>query len=689
MKIVRNTESVRHKKSSHTARAAKRRAVREEPLVFHCVDGEGQEIDGEHRYVLLGVGENQVSDPNGLSWERIFAHLYGQFREGGHAYTGFFLGYDFAQWIKGIDEYKARRLLLSSERAKRRRMVGHNGEPLNGQIYFPVDLEGWEVDMLGMRRMRLRPEGEQRWVYICDTGAFFQKSFLSVIDPKEWSYPVVTDDEYRIIMDGKAKRESAVLNDDMRGYNALENDVLARVLGALDSGLRELGIHLSPKQWFGPGQAAQEWLTGRAPEGTVIRKIVPQEFLEAARQSYFGGWFEIMAHGIIPGESHEYDINSAYPAIISGLPCLLHGRYTAGEGNPPEFSGNTLCLVRATAGGSNTRIGAMLHRDRDGNISRPDLTEGWYWYHEIEAAMNAGIVDYIDYLEWHMYEPCDCTPPLGEIAELYQRRLEVGKKTPLGIAAKLIMNSCYGKFAQSVGDPKFGNPVYASLITTGCRTMILETIATHPKGTADVLMVATDGVYFRSLHPGLPLNGDLGGWEHTSRWDLTLFKPGVYWDAKARDAIARQEAPVFKARGVNAREFGKHIYLADIEFQELRDCQQVPTGDQWPSVSFPLPFTMITPLQALHRGDWELAGKVLHDVEVTQSSNPVLKRSRWRWEGDILVSMPPVNSPFEASVPYEKRFGMDDPWSDESSEILGIHPEGTPSSLMKEALYNE
>lgn len=689
MKIVRNTESIRHKRSSHTARAAKRRAVRQSPLIFHCVDGEGQEIDGEHRYVLLGVGEDQISDPNGLEWERIFSFLYSKYETGGHAYTGFFLGYDFAQWLKGIDEYKGRRLLLPAERAKRRRLIAHHGEPMNGQIYFPVDLEGWEIDMLGMRRMRLRPEDKQRWMYICDTGAFFQKSFLSVIDPKEWSHPVVTNEEYLLISNGKSQRDTAVLDDNMRMYNSLENEVLSRVLGLLDMGLRELGIHLSPKQWFGPGQAAQEWLTGRAPEGGVIRETVPREFLEATRQSYFGGWFDIMAHGIIPGESHEYDINSAYPAIISGLPCLLHGRYTSGSGTPPGYSNNTLLLVHATVGGGDNHIGAMLHRDRDGNISRPDQTEGWYWWHELEAASRAGLLNSVRVYEWHMYEPCYCPSPLGEIAELYQRRLEVGKKTPLGIAAKLIMNSCYGKFAQSVGDPKFGNPVYASLITAGCRTMILEAIATHPRGTADVLMVATDGVYFRSPHPGLPLSGDIGEWEHTSRWYLTLFKPGVYWDAKARDAITRQKAPVFKARGVNAREFGKYIFLADMEFNELRKSQQVPQGDEWPSVTFPLPFTMITPLQALHRGDWGLAGKVLHDVKVTQSSNPVLKRSRWRWEGDILVSMPPINSPFEASVPYEKRFGMDDPWSDESAEIHGIHPEGTPSSLMKEALYNE
>src|SRR6185312_6510244 len=53
--------------------------------------------------------------------------------------------------------------------------------------------------------------------------------------------------------------------------------------------------------------------------------------LDAARSSYYGGWFEIFAHGHIPEVTWEYDINSAYPAIISRLPCLSHGRWEYGR----------------------------------------------------------------------------------------------------------------------------------------------------------------------------------------------------------------------------------------------------------------------------------------------------------------------------------------------------------------------
>ena len=161
----------------------------------------------------------------------------------------------------------------------------------------------------------------------------------------------------------------------------------------------------------------------------------------------------------------------------------------------------------------------------------------------------------MEYLSWLEYEPCDCKPPLRGLAGLYDARLRVGKDTPTGKAYKLIYNSMYGKLAQSVGNPKFANSIYASLITAGCRTMILNAIATHPGRADDVLMVATDGVYFRSRHNDLAISNRLGGWSETRKENLTLFKPGVYWDDSARERIHLGKAPNFKSRGISARDF--------------------------------------------------------------------------------------------------------------------------------------
>src|ERR1700704_5024609 len=558
----------------------------EKPVNFVGVDGEGISLpDGSHSYALFGVGNVQIQNSMGLQWDEVFDFLYGLYRPR-TAFVGFYLGYDFTQIFKTLPEDRARMLLTAEGRLLRKHRIA-------GKPPHPVEANGWHFDVLGMKRMRIRPKAcgcsvvtckctHPPWQYVCDVGHFFQTSFLTAIDPSKWpsGREIVTRDEYELIRIGKENRSEAIaVDDDMRMYNQLENDVLCRMMRVVDEGFHAIGVHLTSSKWFGPGQAAQTWLKKiQVPTGEQIREVVPDAFLEASRCAYFGGWFEISVHGIVPGISHEYDVNSAYPAIIANLPCLLHGRYSIGEGIPDTHPGD-LCAVYARIlapgmpGAAITqRLGTMLHRDPHGRILRPLATQGWFWWDELQAANRARLVKRLDkhrkqrILHWVKYEPCNCDPPMAAISDLYLRRLEVGKNTPMGKGARLVYNSDYGKFAQSVGDPIYGNPVYASRITSGCRTQILEAVGTHPDGMSAVCMVATDGVYFMSPHPSLPISSKLGEWDHAEKANLTLFKPGVYWDDATRERIANGKSAAFKARGFKASDFIRQIESVDDTF---------------------------------------------------------------------------------------------------------------------------
>jgi hypothetical protein len=700
----------------------------EQPVKFVGVDGEGVsvfvvdsngECTREHRYVLFGVGEHQIEDITGLSWQRVFGHLYGLYRPG-TAYVGFFLGYDFTQIFKTLPENRAHILLTSEGRISRKYKVDGQRK---GRGSHPVECQGWHFDILGNKRLRIRPKDcscstatckckHRPWMYICDVGSFFQTSFLKVIDPKGWAEgtAIVSPEEYATIKEGKDKRSVAILDDDMRRYNRLENEILARVMATLDRGFNDIGVRLPPSKWFGPGQAAQVWLKSvGAPSREQIETTVPPWFFEAARMSYFGGWFEIMMHGIIPGVTHEYDINSAYPSIIANLPCLLHGTYTYGEGIP-TVDNREICLVYAkvwspSMPGTHRKqyIGAGLHRDAAGRILRPMATEGWFWWHELKAAEKAGLVKKLDnrgqqkVVKWVKYHPCDCPPPMRTIADLYEKRLAVGKTSPLGKSAKLIYNSGYGKFAQSVGEPLFANPIYASLITSGCRTMILDAISSHPKGRKDVAMVATDAVYFLSPHPGLSVSKRLGDWDHTERSNLTLFKPGVYWDDSTRRRLADGNSASFKARGINAADFGRQLSRIDRQYERWAS----DTNTRFPSVQFPTAFSMVTALQALRRHKWNQAGTVTEGLIVRQDSDPSDKRTgiyRDSYGGREIFRSEPyygmtqnenLEMDWVKSYPYEKRFGMDDPWSEEYLQQFGETPDGSITDLMTWVLKGE
>jgi hypothetical protein len=705
-------------RSDGTANAARQKRYRSKDFEFIAVDGEGAGYGKEHRYVLLGCGSEWIENVDGIGWKEAFEFLYSVFlRKPSACFVGFFLGYDFTQIIKTLPEERARILLTDKGvNARKRRNSGGNNKP------FPVRHDGWEFDMLPGRRLQIRPRTcqclersirecshpQSAWMYICDAGPFWQCSLLTAINPRNWTEPVVSDDEYRIVEAGKAQRSMDLdtyvrTRGDVIRYNQLENEILQRIMGKLREGFLEIGVNLRKDQWYGPGQAAAAWYKSKGiPRREELEDRIPDDFWEAARQSYFGGWFEIFSHGVIPGVSHEYDINSAYPYIIADLPCLLHGRYASGDGSPSSAGHDKgrIVLVRARLHGNDSYIGAALNRDKHGRIRRPRITEGWYWLHEILAGVKAGVIEHVDYREWKSYQPCDCEPPVRGFRDLYQHRLAVGKDTVLGKSCKLVYNSGYGKFAQSTGSSPYGNWVYASLITAGCRVMILDAIASHPNGTSSVLMVATDAVFFDAPHNGLPTSKNLGAWDHTERENLTQFKPGVYWDDKARRAIARGSATAFKARGINARDFAQHLGQVDSLF--LRAISPVPdfkwklcesenftsyAEKDWPWIAFHIGFSLVSAKTALARGDWSQAGETQTEITAIQDSDPSDKRKGVYYDVSTnRLRTYPVDIPEceQISVPYDKRYGMDDPFSLESREQLGIAPDGTVGDQMRE-----
>jgi hypothetical protein len=322
----------------------------------------------------------------------------------------------------------------------------------------------------------------------------------------------------------------------------------------------------------------------------------------------------------------------------------------------------------------------MLHRRKDHSIVRPYETEGWYWEDELQAAIEAGIISHIQVYSGIRYDPCGCSPPLSGVLDLYRGRQMAGKNTAEGKALKLIYNSAYGKFAQSIGSPKYGNAIYASRITSGCRRMCLEAISSHPEKTRALVMVATDGVYFRSQHPSLRLSGEMGDWEETEKRNLTLFKPGVYWSDDTRDRIRDGKHPKFKSRGISATAFAGELASIDSLFRGWDDGSY--TG--YPAITFTSKFSMVTPLQALQRGKWELAGRLGHEknemcegctgAHLKQDSNPETKRRGLYKDGDIWRSSPwDTGGDSIESTPYDRAFGQPDP------DEYGINDDGTVS----------
>src|SRR5258706_344201 len=97
--------------------------------------------------------------------------------------------------------------------------------------------------------------------------------------------------------------------------------------------------------------------------------------------------------------------------------------------------------------------------------------------------------------------------------------------------------------------------------------------------------------------------------------NLTLFKPGVYWDDKAREDIAAGSNPRFKARGFKASDFKTQLQIVDNAFKGftnprnrpkkhmdlsiLLDRPSFPIGrwTGWPEVTFKPTFRETWPIE--------------------------------------------------------------------------------------------
>lgn len=666
----------------NAARAAQREQDRSEnvlrPTEFIGVDGEGWTDDlGEHHYSQLSVGTRTLFRTEHLDAVEIFEFLWAAFEEHPRAaFVGFYLGYDFSQWFRTLPEEVAHSLLAPAGiAARRRRLSGGNTVP------FPVRYGEWEFDILGNKRFKLRRRGAQSWMYVCDTGPFFQTSFLTVIDPKKWQggSPVAAED-YAIIAEGKARRADystaeqwAAAEADLTRYNVAENRALAQVMALYEEGLHAVGVKLERDQWYGPGQAAQAWMLNVGmTERKELEQQIPDDVFDFARESYYGGRFEVFAHGHVPGPSYEYDLNSAYPHAMSVMPewgsCEFE--WVTGTTTWQDVE-STLGLVDVTTSGSDPVAGGLAHRTRNGSILYPLRTRGVRWNFEVKAALEAGLVDTVTVHRALLIRPRAGSVLNAEIPLIYQRRLEVGKETSSGKAMKLIYNSAYGKQAQSVGSPRFSNPLSASFITAHCRATILGAISTHPRRSAHLLMIATDGVYFRSPHPGLSLSEtELGKWSSTELSNLTIVMPGVYYHDAGRRALSAGSVKV-KSRGIPAASFAAMIERLDNEFNRL--ASDPTLHENWPVLNVPIKFKVKTPKAALNEGKWERAGTVERDVDRQLSTDPSSKRQgpatpqmllfgssgREPYLDDGAVrTYPYEEGPTFESKPYTKDFGI-------------------------------
>lgn len=488
---------------------------------FIAWDGEG--ITGEndyHPYCLFGASTGERIKYIDLSTEDCLDLIMevGTAHKGIH--VGFSFGYDVNMILKDLP-IRALNMLRK-----------------HGKCYW----HGYEIEHIPRKWFVVTKNKVS--VKIFDVFLFFNSSFGKALR----KYEIGTQEDLERIDKGKEERPnfSWANIDEIEKYWETELKYLVALMDKLRDILYGAGFRIS--SWHGPGALASYALRTNDVALHMDRNPKP-EIIDAARYAMFGGRFNDFKAGYYEGPVHERDINSAYAYAFSRLPSLANGkwRYNS-ETDPRDAKNRRLGLYKIEYTGKlRDYIHPLPHREKNGQVSFPNITKGWFF--APEAAIVADNPN-AKFLESWVFED-DGTYPFEWIIEAYDERAKLkAQGNPSEKALKWMLAALYGQAAQRAGwertdgPPKWHQLEWAGTVTSECRAMIYYSAR---KAGSSLVSIATDG--FVSLEPvnTLPngIGDGLGQWKAEEYSGLLYLQSGIYW---LRDSDGNWQEP--KSRGI-------------------------------------------------------------------------------------------------------------------------------------------
>ena len=463
------------------------RAVIERPFV--ALDGEGINSN----YVLLACGNGTyIQRRNGLSTQDCLRYLVSLPRgKKGNVkpiYTWFAFDYDVNMMLRDIPftgENSIEQLRATNE----------------------ITWHGFKIRYIRRKILRIRYGNLLHTSY--DVWGFFQGSFESSLE--KWGIASTAR-----IIEGKAARKdfSKWSLKRIREYNEDELTLLEKLCEALRDSVTPLELPI--QSWHGPAALAASWLRKQKVKEWISEP--PTEMEDACVRAYFGGRIDVAGYGYCHPVYH-YDIVSAYPSAIRNLPNLSKVNWKNARKTPPR--GSTF-VARIRWEIPTTKWGCFPWRDKHGTIFWPPAGEGWYWNYELEAALEKWPASCFEILDSWVAEGELEYPFRSLIEEAFQYRAELkAQGHPSHVAVKLILNSLYGKFAQTVGQARYYSAIWAGMITAQTRAELLRRI------TDSTVLVMTDSLW--STEPlDVPIGKQLGEWEAQGENELWIAGAGLY-----------------------------------------------------------------------------------------------------------------------------------------------------------------
>jgi hypothetical protein len=629
----------------------RRRRARVDERPFVGVDGEGCGLDehGRQNYMLLRAGDRELYTGKPLSTVQCLDFLCDCPPTDEGILVGFAFGYDTTMILRDLpgerdplfpDRLSRRERLFTKQGDTGVRFVNWGNYAIE---YLPKNylrvartrfVQGHYEEGAWVKGTRKIIKGSSRTIY--ETFGNFQKSFLRTL--KEFS--VGDQATLEMLSDNKDNRATFTeITPEIREYCRVECQLLAEVMEKFRANCLAAGIR--PRSYNGAGKLSStlhgDHLTMTAKD---VAEKVPREVLALGQAAYFGGRFECTRIGDLGGPIHEYDIKSAYPAMMRALPCLMHGTWVAAtpgalrkaHEDPSALYVAPVRFRHVPAPGTvRHELCGLPIRQKNGRLFWPVEGQGVYWSPEIRSAAGHGCRVVYRAPGWLYVKQCDCRP-FDWVEDLYEVRKALGADL-MGYPIKLAINGLYGKLAQRIGNPKFANLVWAGLITAMTRAALNDAAALAPN---DIAMFATDALFSMAPLP-LPIGESLGQWETKTHERVFIVQPGIYWGASRP-----------KTRGVSPDFFVGKEDTFERAWEEYRQQDQAAVRGLRPNPPIvPLSVRLFVGLKlAQARGKPETAG-IWGETERKFRFDWGAKRAPGNvvWQGGMVLTRPPAGGP--------------------------------------------
>lgn len=493
--------------------------VSPEERVFIGWDGEGVTIDPDkpQQYCLLAC--HTPDGPRHIKGERlnitqILAFIISIEEEFPDSYhIGFALGYDFNQFLSSLTRLQV--------------LIIHKTGVLylNHRMYRLEWRKGKSLTI-----SRYYHDGRKTSLIMYDVWTFFNTSFVKACEKfLGEEYPGLD-----IVREGKKQREHVQLDDldkKILPYCFVEVRLLVDLMNRFRGLLYVAGFAI--RHWHGPGAVASFLL--RTHDISDHMCEAPEAVRIASQHAYAAGRFEMPKAGRIE-KLYGVDQNSAYPNAIAQLPSLAHGEWRHVE-KPTSIARFGLYRIKGKPGIQTVLsrpLAPLFHRDKQGRISYPWLSDGWYWSPEAALVWSNKQFEFLE--AWEFW-PNTQDRPFSWIPEMFAQRLQWQRENNAAeYCLKIALNSLYGKAAQRVGwdkknrkPPKWHQLEWAGWVTSYCRATMYTMC--QQLGLDTIVAIETDGIY-TTRDPreiGVTHSVELGNWKITNYDEGYYVQNGLAW----------------------------------------------------------------------------------------------------------------------------------------------------------------